>query len=69
MLDRLGSPAPDVAMAAPRASLAGRQALFFTIVAVMMAALMWLMTAALSVNGLDGFDIALLVMFAVTLPW
>ena len=69
MLDRLGSPAPDVAMAAPRASLAGRQALFFTLVAVMMAALMWLMAAALSVNGFSGFDIALLVMFAVTLPW
>jgi membrane glycosyltransferase len=69
MLDRLGSPAPDVAMAAPRASLAGRQALFFTLVASMIAALMWLMAAALSVNGLDGFDIALLVMFAITLPW
>jgi membrane glycosyltransferase len=69
MLDRLGSPAPDVAMAAPRASLAGRQALFFALVAVMMAALMWLMAAALSVNGLSGFDIALLVMFAITLPW
>jgi membrane glycosyltransferase len=69
MLDRLERPAVDVAIPAPRESLAGRQALFFALVAAMMAALMWLLATALSVGGLDGFDIALLVLFAVTLPW
>jgi membrane glycosyltransferase len=69
MLDRLERPAVDVAMPAPRESLVGRQALFFALVAAMMAALIWLMATALSVGGLDGFDIALLVLFAVTLPW
>jgi membrane glycosyltransferase len=69
MLDRLERPAVDVAMTAPRDSLAGRQALFFALVAAVMAALLWLMAAALSVGGLGAFDIALLVLFAVTLPW
>jgi membrane glycosyltransferase len=63
-LDRL-----DVATAAPRASLAGRQALFFALVAATMAALLWLLAAALSVGGLDAFDVTLLALFAVTLPW
>jgi membrane glycosyltransferase len=35
----------------------------------MMAGLMWLLGSALSVGGLDAFDIALLVLFAITLPW
>ena len=69
MLDRLDRPSGDAATAAPRASLAGRQALFFTLVAAMMAGLLWLAATALSVGGLDGFDVALLVLFAVTLPW
>src|SRR5467141_5317120 len=56
-------------MAAPASSLAGRQALFFTLVAAMMAGLLWLTAAALSVGGLDAFDLALLALFAVTLPW
>src|SRR5215216_1032256 len=69
MLDRLERPALDVVTAAPSASLAGRQALFFTLVAAMMAGLLGLLAAALSVGGLDAFDITLLVLFAVTLPW
>ena len=69
MLDRLDRPSGDAATAAPRASLAGRQALFFTLVAALMAVLLWLAATALSVGGLDGFDIALLALFAVTLPW
>jgi len=69
MLDRLERPAADVTMAAPASSLAGRQALFFTLVAAMMAGLLWLTAAALSVGGLDAFDLALLALFAVTLPW
>jgi membrane glycosyltransferase len=69
MLDRLERPALDLTAAAPPPSLAGRQALFFTLVAVMMAALIWLLAAALSVNGLGAFDITVLVLFAVTLPW
>jgi len=59
----------DVATAAPASSLAGRQALFFALVAATMAALLWLMAAALSVGGLDAFDLTLLALFAVTLPW
>jgi membrane glycosyltransferase len=38
-------------------------------VAAMMAGLMWLLASTLSVNGLDAFDVALLALFAVTLPW
>src|SRR5262245_29229390 len=69
MLDRLERPALDLTTAAPPPSLAGRQALFFTLVGVMMAGLMWLLATALSVNGLDAFDVTLLALFAVTLPW
>ncbi|MFL5106097.1 MAG: glucans biosynthesis glucosyltransferase MdoH [Xanthobacteraceae bacterium] len=69
MLDRLQRPAVDVGVAAPPASLAGRQALFFSLVAASMAGLLWLLAAALSVGGLDAFDLTLLALFAVTLPW
>ena len=69
MLNRLDRPALDVILGAPPASLVGRQALFFSLVAISMAGLLWLLGAALSVGGLDGFDIALLALFAVTLPW
>jgi membrane glycosyltransferase len=69
MLDRSETAALNAGTAAPSRSLAGRQALFFSLVAAMMAGLLWLLTAALSANGIDGFDLALIVMFAVTLPW
>jgi membrane glycosyltransferase len=69
MLDRLERPAVDVVVAAPPASLAGRQALFFTLVAASMAALLWLTAACLSVGGFDALDLAMLALFAVTLPW
>src|SRR5262249_22876508 len=63
-LDRL-----DVATAAPESSLVGRRALFFALVAATMAGLPWLLAAALSAGGLDAFDLTLLALFAVTLPW
>lgn len=49
--------------------LAVRRAIFFTLVGATMAALMWLLAAALSPGGLALVDLALLTMFAVTLPW
>lgn len=69
MLDRLTRPAAEAGLALPPASLAGRQALFFALVAASMIGLMWLLAAALSVGGLDAFDLTLLALFAVTLPW
>jgi membrane glycosyltransferase len=69
MLDRLKTSALGAGTAASPPSLVGRQVLFFALVATMMAGLLWLLTAALSVNGIDGFDLALIVMFSVTLPW
>src|SRR5262245_11889622 len=69
MLDRLERPAVDVTVVAPPVSLARRQALFFAAVAITTMGLLWLLAAALSAGGFDAFDIALLVLFAVTLPW
>src|SRR5262245_7128262 len=67
MLQRLDRPAAGATLAVPR-SLAGRQALFFALTAAMMAALLWLLAASLSVGGLDALDWTLLAQFAVTLP-
>ena len=47
MLDRVETSALTADTAAPSPSLAGRQVLFFSLVAVMMAGLLWLLTAAL----------------------
>jgi membrane glycosyltransferase len=46
-----------------------RRVVFAAVVAATMIGLLWLLTVALSVGGLGATDIALIVMFAVTLPW
>ncbi|HEX2216631.1 MAG TPA: glucans biosynthesis glucosyltransferase MdoH [Xanthobacteraceae bacterium] len=51
------------------ASLTCRRLLFFTLVGATMAGLLWLLARALSPGGLGVIDLALLAMFAVTLPW
>jgi membrane glycosyltransferase len=54
---------------ATRASVTGRRILFAALVLASIAGLMALAAAALSAGGLDGFDIALLVLFGLTMPW
>jgi membrane glycosyltransferase len=46
-----------------------RRLVFAAAVAATMVGLLWLLTAALSVGGIGAVDLALIVMFAVTLPW
>jgi membrane glycosyltransferase len=58
-----------VSAAAGGRSLLCRRAAFAAVVAASMIGLLWLLAAALSVGGIGAVDIALLVMFAVTLPW
>src|SRR5262245_11734014 len=58
---------PDATTTAP--SLAGRRLFFVALVAASMVGLTWLMTVALSAGGFGWTDLALVVMFAVTLPW
>ena len=55
--------------AVSNSALAVRRVIFFAVVGATMAGLMWLLAAALSPGGLGIVDIALLAMFAVTLPW
>ncbi len=54
---------------ATRASVTCRRILFTALVLASIAGLMALAAAALSAGGLDGFDIALLVLFGLTMPW
>jgi membrane glycosyltransferase len=49
--------------------LTARRIGFFALVGATMAGLLWLLGAALSPGGLGLVDVALLAMFAVTLPW
>ena len=49
--------------------LALRRVVFFTLVGVTMAGLLWLLARALSPGGLSVLDGLLLVLFAITLPW
>jgi membrane glycosyltransferase len=67
MLER-PSRSADVAPA-PAPSLAGRQALFFALVAVTILGMSWLCAAALSVGSFGALDAALVALFAITLPW
>jgi len=60
---------PIAAEGMPRRSLGGRRALFGALVAATLAPLLALTAATLSVGGWDGFDIALIVLMAMTLPW
>jgi membrane glycosyltransferase len=46
-----------------------RRILFFTLVGLSIAGLVWLLVFALSANGLSLGDILLAALFAVTLPW
>ena len=50
-------------------SMSGRRILFGTLVIATMIGMLWLMASALSINGLNVTDIALLVLFFFTLPW
>ncbi len=49
--------------------LAGRRILFVVLVAITMAAMLWLMAKALAPGGLGALDLAILALFALTLPW
>jgi membrane glycosyltransferase len=49
--------------------LPARRIVFFALVGLTMAGLLWLLAAALSPGGLSMVDVTLLVLFAVTLPW
>lgn len=59
----------QVAATAPALSLVPRQILFFSLVGLTMAGLIWLAVIALSPGGFGFVDLLLVVMFAVTLPW
>ncbi len=67
MLER--SPREEVAAAASPALPAWRPAAFFLSVGLTMAGLIWLAVVALSLGGFGVVDLALVVLFAVTLPW
>src|SRR5712692_5007460 len=67
MLER--SPREEVAVAASPAPPAWRPAAFFLSVGLTMAGLIWLAVVALSLGGFGVVDLALVVLFAVTLPW
>ncbi|MPZ36609.1 MAG: glucans biosynthesis glucosyltransferase MdoH [Rhizobiales bacterium] len=47
----------------------GRRVLFFTLVGLTMAGMIWLSVHALSVGGFSPGDLLLVVLFALTLPW
>ncbi len=54
---------------APAHGLTGRRALFGVLVIATMAGVLALAAATLSAGGLDGLDVVLLALLAVTLPW
>jgi len=54
---------------APAQSLGLRQALFFTLVGLSLVGLVWLCAVALSVGRFGAVDLALVALFAITLPW
>src|SRR5882724_13652348 len=66
MLERTAS--DEVATAKPPALLA-RRLLFVALVALSIAGMVWLTVIALSPGGFGALDLALVVLFAVTLPW
>jgi membrane glycosyltransferase len=49
--------------------LVARQILFFTLVGLSIAVLVWLFVLALSVGRFGALDILLTILFAITLPW
>ncbi|HEX2656091.1 MAG TPA: glucans biosynthesis glucosyltransferase MdoH [Xanthobacteraceae bacterium] len=50
-------------------SVTHRRALFIALVATTTIALVWLMGAALAVDGFGPIDLAITILFAITLPW
>jgi membrane glycosyltransferase len=62
MLERPGEVVTD-------APPTGRRVLFFTLVGLSIAGLIWLLAHALSAGGFSHGDLLLIVLFAVTLPW
>jgi len=59
----------DLTATTPSLSLVPRQILFFSLVGLTMAGLIWLAVIALSPGGFGFVDLLLVVMFAITLPW
>jgi membrane glycosyltransferase len=59
----------NVLLAAPPAPLTLRRVLFFTLVGVTIAGMIWLLVVALSPGGFEAVDLVLVGLFAVTLPW
>ena len=57
---------PEVAVDSPPT---GRRILFFSLVGLSIAGLVWLLIFALSANGSSLSDLILAALFAVTLPW
>jgi membrane glycosyltransferase len=50
-------------------SLAGRRALYAALVAGTMVGMLWLIGIALSTGGIGLFEVIILALFAITLPW
>ena len=67
MLER--PPQPLTATAGTRAGMTARRVVFAVLVIATMAAMIWLMVAALSPGGFGLADLVLTVLFAITLPW
>src|SRR6266568_4295464 len=67
MLER--STRNTAATLAPAQSLGLRQALFFTLVGLSLIGLVWLCAVSLSVGRFGAVDLALVALFAITLPW
>ena len=66
MLER---PARPDATTLEAATLARRRALFFVLVGISIAVLLWLSVLTLSAGGFGVLDLLLGLLFAVTLPW
>ena len=60
---------PTARASANEASLVWRRVLFAVLVTGSMLGLLWLAALALEPRGIGGLDIALIALFAVTLPW
>jgi len=56
-------------VAALSGSIASRRVLFATLVVSTIASLLWLAAVMLSAGGFDALDLAILALFALTLPW
>jgi membrane glycosyltransferase len=69
MLDTVNTSPLTTGTRVPHERITARRALFAVLVAGSMAGLLWLAAIALSPNGFDAWDAALLALFAVTLPW